>query len=78
MLTRRDFISCQFRAEDPEVCSDMENELKEEACLEQVQAISSDFTDEMLFGEMMRIGKDPSNMSREQMLHEVLEKMRIK
>jgi len=61
MHSRRDFITGRFR---------------KERSPENIRSIASDFTDDMLFMEMMRSGKDPSNMSREQMLHEVLIRMR--
>jgi len=67
MLSRRDFISGQFRS----------RLMEEEACREKLQAIAPEFTDEALCREMMSLGKDPSNMNREQMLHAVLEQMRI-
>ncbi len=78
MLSRRNFISCQFNPEKGMDNRDMENYVKEEACMEQLQAIAPDFSDEMLCQEMMRLGKDPSNMGREQMLNAVLGLMRAK
>ncbi len=44
----------------------------------QLQSISGDFSDRILCEEIMRGGKDPSNMSREQMLHEILNLMLTK
>ena len=61
MLSRRDFLSGQFRSQGGE---------------EHLQSIAPDFSEEMLCREMMRMGRDPSNMNREQMLHMVLKEMR--
>jgi len=77
MLSRRDFISGQFRSPQVEGRVERENDVKEEACREEMRAIAPDFSKEMLCREMMRMGKDPSNMNREQMLHTVLDEMRI-
>ncbi len=76
MLSRRDFISGQFRSPYEEGHQEKEYDVKEEAGLEDLQVIASDFSEEMLCREMMRMGKDPSNMNREQMLHTVLDEMR--
>jgi hypothetical protein len=69
MLSRRDFISFQFKpGRDPDKMGDDGQD--------GIQAIGADFSDEMLFREMMSLGKDPSNMNREQMLHAVLDEMK--
>ena len=76
MLSRRDFISGQFISPYEEGSPETESDVKEEAGLEDLQAIASDFSEEMLCREMMRMGKDPSNMNREQMLQMLLDEMR--
>lgn len=76
MLSRRDFISGQFRSPYEEGHQEKGDKVKNEAGQEDLQVIACDFSEEMLFREMMRMGKDPSNMNKEQMLYLVLDEMR--
>lgn len=76
MLSRRDFISGQFRSPCEGGHQEKEDDVKEEAGKEDLQVIACDFSEEMLFREMMRMGKDPSNMNKEQMLYMVLDEMK--
>lgn len=43
--------------------------------LQMVNGLSSDFTTEMLFTEIMKMGKDPATMSRDDMLRAVCEEL---
>ena len=77
MLSRRDFISGQFKSPKGDGgYLEKEDNVKEEADMVGIQAIANDFSEEMLCREMMRMGKDPSNMNREQMLNMLLDVMR--
>lgn len=76
MLSRRDFLSARFKSQHEEEHVKTEGDIKEGFCLEDIQTIGSDFTEDMLYTEMMRMGKDPSNMSVDQMLSEVLNLMK--
>jgi len=68
----------QFNKGEPKKTSGDENCKSSDVLQKQLQSISGDFTDSMLCEEIMRGGKDPSNMNREQMLHEILDLMLIK
>lgn len=76
MLTRRDFLSGQIKRQKNPECKDREK--VEDDNRDKIQAIEADFSDDMLYREMMKLGKDPSNMDREQMLQTVLGEMKIK
>ncbi len=76
MLSRRDFISARFKSQNEEEKVKTESDIQKKICMEEIQSIATDFSEEMLCTEMMRIGKDPSNMNREEMLQTVLNLMR--
>ncbi|MFO7620488.1 MAG: hypothetical protein R6W81_04390 [Bacteroidales bacterium] len=61
-ISRRDLLSIRFgrRNNDPD----------------QISALESDFTTEMLFHQMIKMGKDPASMSRDDMLRVVSEKLK--
>jgi len=42
---------------------------------QKINALGSDFTTEMLFIEIMKMGKDPATMSRDDMLRAVSEEL---
>lgn len=53
-----------------------ENIAEEEITVEQTcDCIATDFTDEMLMIEIMRLGHDPSNYTKDQMMKIIFDKM---
>jgi hypothetical protein len=80
-MNRRDFLNFPLKGikNNKEENSNVENKRSESKSSESdkidLSALASDFTEEMLFMEIMKMGIDPANLSHDQMLEIIFNKL---
>lgn len=83
-MNRRDFLNFPLKGirKNKEEKSNVQNKNKEDNLNQpnsiDLSALASDFTEEMLFIEVMKMGIDPASLSQDQMLRLIFNKLEKK